>query len=171
MTKGQGMTVCCGMLPLALPLLLAAGAVDDWPRFRGPNGTGIQDTASLPQELSATKNVVWKTSLPPGYSSPVVSGDRIFLTAFEGEKLLTIALDRASGKELWRRESPRDRHEKLDQRNGPASPTPVADGRNVYVFFADYGLVSYAFDDKERWRPPLGPFDNVYGMGSSPVLA
>ena len=101
----------------------------------------------------------------------MVSGDLIFLTAFEGDKLLTLALDRASGKERWRRESPRERKEKLDRRNGPASPTPVADGKNVYVFFPDYGLLSYTFAGEERWRTPLGPFNNIYGMGGSPVLA
>ena len=132
---------------------------------------GIQDGAKLPAELGGARNVVWKTALPPGYSSPVLSGDRIFLTAFEGEKLLTIALDRKTGQERWRRESPRDRREKVDQRNGPASPTPVADGKNVYVFFPDYGLVSYTFAGEERWRTPLGPFSNVYGMGASPILA
>lgn len=156
---------------LSLVLMVVAAGADDWPRFRGPNGTGIAETGPLPAELSATRNVLWKTTLPPGYSSPVVSGGRIFVTAFEGDKLLTIALERASGKELWRRESPRDRQEKLDRRNGPASPTPVADGTNVYVFFADYGLVSYTFAGVERWRTPLGPFNNVYGMGASPVLA
>jgi len=156
---------------LLLALLLAAGEGDDWPRFRGPNGTGLQETGALPAQLGATRSVVWKTPLPPGYSSPVVSGDRIFLTAFEGEKLLTIALDRASGREQWRRESPRVRTEKLDRRNGPASPTPAADGKNVYVFFPDYGLLSYTFAGAERWRTPLGPFNNVYGMGASPVLA
>jgi outer membrane protein assembly factor BamB len=154
-----------------LPLLLAAAAPDDWPRFRGPNGSGLQEGGALPAELSATKNVVWKVALPPGYSSPVVSGDRVFLTGYEGERLLTIALDRASGKEVWRRESPRDRREKLDRRNGPASPTPAADGQNVYVFFPDYGLLSYTFAGVERWRTPLGPFNNIYGMGGSPVLA
>jgi len=159
------------MFQLTLVLLLAGAGTGDWSRFRGPNGTGIQETGRLPAELSATRNVVWKTALPPGYSSPVVSGDRIFVTAFEGEKLLTIALDRATGKERWRRESPRDRREKLDPRNGPASATPVADGKNVYVFFPDYGLVSYTFAGEERWRTPLGPFNNVYGMGASPVLA
>jgi outer membrane protein assembly factor BamB len=159
------------MLLLPLVLLLAAAAADDWPRFRGPNGTGLVEAGGLPAELSATRNVVWKTALPPGYSSPVVSGDRVFLTAHEGEKLLTVALDRASGKELWRRESPRDRREKLDRRNGPASPTPAADGKNLYVFFPDYGLLSYTFAGAERWRTPLGPFHNVYGMGASPVLA
>lgn len=156
---------------LLLVLLLVAPAGDDWPRFRGPNGTGLQETGALPARLDVTRNLVWKTALPPGYSSPVVSGDRIFVTAFEGEKLLTIALDRASGQERWRRESPRVRTEKLDRRNGPASPTPVADGQNVYVFFPDYGLLSYTFAGAERWRTPLGPFNNVYGMGASPVLA
>jgi hypothetical protein len=160
------------MLLLLLILLLAPPAESgDWPRFRGPNGAGVQDGLRLPAELGATRNVVWKTALPPGYSSPVLSGDRIFVTAFEGDTLLTIALDRKSGEERWRRESPRDRREKLDRRNGPASPTPVADGRNVYVFFPDYGLVSYTFAGEERWRTPLGPFSNVYGMGASPILA
>ena len=155
---------------LVLALLLGTAEAEDWDRFRGPNGTGVADTGSLPSELGATKNVVWKVALPPGYSSPAVSADRVFVTAYEGDKLLTIALDLATGKEIWRRESPRDRADKIDKRNGPASPTPVADGKNVYVFFADYGLVSYDFAGKERWRTPLGPFSNIYGMGSSPVL-
>ncbi len=158
------------MLFLTLALLLELAETDDWSRFRGPNGTGVVDTGTLPAELGATKNVLWKTALPPGYSSPAVSGDRIFVTGYEGDKLLTIALDRSNGKELWRRESPRDRQEKIDKRNGPASPTPVADGQNVYVFFADYGLLSYDFAGVERWRTPLGAFNNIYGMGASPVL-
>src|SRR5215469_16321284 len=107
----------------------------DWPRFRGPNGAGVAETASLPDSLGPDKHVVWKTALPPGHSSPVISGDHVFVTAFERDKLLTIALNRTTGKILWRRESPRDRHEKLDSQNSPASPTPVADGRNVYIFF------------------------------------
>lgn len=159
------------MTLLALAVLLATLPTDDWSRFRGPNGSGVADGGRLPTELGPAKNVAWKVALPPGYSSPVVSGDRIFVTAFEGEKLLTIALDRASGREVWRRVSPRDRQEKLDRRNGAASPTPVADGTNVFVFFADYGLVSYTFAGEERWRTPLGPFNNVYGMGASPILA
>jgi len=153
---------------LALPSLLPGS---DWPRFRGPNGAGVSDTSVLPDNLGPDKHVVWKTILPPGHSSPVVSGGRIFLTAFEGDKLFTIALDRTNGRILWRREAPRDRKEKLDAQNSPSSPTPVADGRSVYVFFPDYGLLSYSFDGKERWRTPLGPFDNIYGMGGSPILA
>ena len=161
----------------AISVLLAAltmpamSPAADWPRFRGPNGAGVAETSALPDSLGPAKHVVWKTALPPGHSSPIVSGDRIFLTAFEGARLFTIALDRGSGSILWRRESPRDRQEKLDSQNSPASPSPVADGRNVYVFFPDYGLLSYTFDGKERWRTPLGPFDNMYGMGVSPILA
>ena len=153
---------------LAFPVQSPAA---DWPRFRGPNGTGVAESSALPDRIGPDKHVVWKTPLPPGHSSPVISGDRIFLTAFEGEKLFTLALDRGSGKILWRREAPRDRHEKLDTQNSPSSPTPAADGRNVYVFFPDYGLLSYTFAGKERWRTPLEPFDNMYGMGVSPILA
>lgn len=160
------------------------GAVaSDWPRFRGPNGAGVNETTGLPTEFGPAKNLVWRTPLPNGYSSPILVGDRIFVTAYEGEKrttksgvvhdsetLWTIALDRASGKILWRREAPRDRNETIDARNSPASPTPVSDGKNLFVFFGDYGLVSYGVDGNERWHVPLGPFTNVYGVGVSPVL-
>jgi outer membrane protein assembly factor BamB len=83
---------------------------------------------------------------------------------------VTIALDRPSGKILWERPAPRPRTEKLDTRNGPAGPSPAVDGRDIYVFFADFGVISYDRDGQERWRVPLGPFNNIYGMGASPVL-
>jgi outer membrane protein assembly factor BamB len=153
-----------------LGLVGATGEASDWPRFRGPNGSGVAETTGLPSELSPTKNVVWKTALPPGYSSPVLSRDLIFLTGYEGEALLTLALDRATGRVLWRREAPRSRLEPLDRRNGPASPSAVTDGTTVTVFFGDFGLVSYDASGRERWRTPLGPFNNVYGMGGSPIL-
>ncbi len=143
---------------------------DGWSRFRGPNGSGVSTSTRLPSEFGPEKNVVWKTELPFGHSSPALTRERIFLTAARGEKLVTICLDRRSGKILWEREAPRPRVEKLDTRNGPAGPTPATDGTNVYVFFADFGLLSYDMDGKERWRLPLGPFNNLYGMGASPVL-
>jgi outer membrane protein assembly factor BamB len=161
------------------------GAVaSDWPRFRGPNGAGVNETTGLPTEFGPAKNLVWRTPLPNGYSSPILVGDRIYLTGYEGErrvtkqgymvydheKLLTFALDRATGRILWRREAPLERTETIDARNSPASPTPVSDGKNLFVFFGDYGLVSYGLDGNERWHVPLGPFTNVYGVGVSPVL-
>jgi outer membrane protein assembly factor BamB len=143
----------------------------DWSRFRGPNGAGIADERGLPTEFGPTRNVVWKTPLPPGHSSPVVSGDRIFVTGFDNGALVTLSLDRATGRIIWRGKVPRRRTLHLDKRNHPASPTPVADGDNVIAFFQDFGLVSYDRTGRERWRMELGPFSNAYGMASSPVVA
>jgi outer membrane protein assembly factor BamB len=155
---------------LAVIALTVSGSATDWPRFRGPNGAGVSETSSLPTEFGPEKNLIWRVALPPGHSSPILAGGRIFLTAYQGDRLLTFSLDRSSGEILWRREAPRDRKEPLDTRNSPASPTPVSDGKNIYAFFGDYGLVSYGLDGNERWRTPVGPFTNVYGMGVSPVL-
>ena len=121
-------------------------------------------------EFGPDKNVIWKTELPFGHSSPALTRDRVFVTAARGTRLVTICLDRHTGKILWEREAPRPRTEKLDTRNGPAGPTPATDGVSVYVFFADFGLLSYDMDGRERWRLALGPFNNLYGMGASPVL-
>ncbi|MGH9660607.1 MAG: PQQ-binding-like beta-propeller repeat protein [Bryobacteraceae bacterium] len=155
------------MIALAVLLLAAEG---DWSRFRGPNGTGVSAARDVPAVFGPEQNVAWKTTVPPGHSSPVLGNRRVFLTAFEGEKLLTLCLDRRTGRVIWRREAPRARSEHLDKRNSPASSTPVTDGRNVWVFFPDFGLLSYDADGKERWRLPLGPFNNLYGMGGSPIL-
>ncbi|MEO7650485.1 MAG: PQQ-binding-like beta-propeller repeat protein, partial [Bryobacteraceae bacterium] len=143
----------------------------DWQRFRGPNGSGVAEDGRLPREIGVDKNVVWKTAVPKGKSSPVLTADRIYLTGHEEGKLLTLALDRKTGKIVWRKEAPGQRSEKRHQLNDPASPSPVTDGSNVYVFFAGYGLISYDRDGNERWHLALGPFTNFHGMGASPVLA
>ena len=154
-----------------LALLAAAplGAAD-WPRFRGPNGDGVADDRPLPGSLAPDK-AVWRVPVPAGYSSPVLLGERLYLTGHEGERLLLICLRKSDGRELWRREVPRARREPLDRRNGPASASPAADAERVVAFFGDYGLVAYDHEGRELWRTPLGPFDNVYGMGASPILA
>ncbi|HEX5887279.1 MAG TPA: PQQ-binding-like beta-propeller repeat protein [Pyrinomonadaceae bacterium] len=146
-------------------------ATNDWLQFRGPNGSGVAEGSVLPAEFGSTKNLVWKVPVPFARSSPVVTADRVFLTAAEGDKLITLALDRKSGKVLWRRDVVRARHMPIYKANDGASPTPVSDGKNVFVFFAELGLISYGPDGKERWRVPLGPFNSFYGMGGSPVLA
>jgi outer membrane protein assembly factor BamB len=167
---------CRFLISTAALLVLFTGAAADtpdpegWSRFRGPNGSGVSTTTRLPSEFGPDKNVVWKTELPFGHSSPALTRERVFLTAARGERLVTICLDRRTGKILWEREAPRSRVEKLDTRNGPAGPTPATDGTNVYVFFADFGLLSYDMEGRERWRVALGPFNNLYGMGASPVL-
>ena len=163
------------MTAIALVVVAAssiyAQPTNEWRQFRGPNGTGVAEGFALPAEFSATKNLAWKTPVPFARSSPVVTADRVFLTASEGDKLITLALDRKTGKLLWRRDVVRARHMTIYKANDGASPSPVSDGKNVFVFFAELGLISYAPDGKERWRVPLGPFNSFYGMGGSPVLA
>ena len=123
-------------LLLSFLLPQAISAADDWKQFRGPNGSGVSGETNLPVDFGPEKNVIWKTPLPPGHSSPVLAGDRIFVSAHEGEmKLLVLSLDRAGGKIVWRREILKPRAQKLHKSNSPASPSPVTDGRNVYAFF------------------------------------
>jgi outer membrane protein assembly factor BamB len=154
--------------------LLAAGASSaygQWPQFRGPNGSGVDSAVGYPVSFSPAKNAVWRTAVPYGQSSPVVVGRHLYLTASEGDRLLTMCLDVETGRELWRREIRRERSHQIFRANDPASPTPVADENGVTVFFADFGLAAYTSDGKDLWTLPLGPFKNFYGMAASPILA
>jgi outer membrane protein assembly factor BamB len=81
------------LLCSTLLLVVSLAAAGDWPRFRGPNGSGVGDGA-IPLGLGPAKHVIWKTPLPPGHSSPIVAGERVFVTAADQDALLTIALDR-----------------------------------------------------------------------------
>jgi outer membrane protein assembly factor BamB len=162
---------CALWIATSLVLLSAGPANGEWPQFRGPNGSGVDSAAGYPVEFSPAKNVVWKTSVPYGQSSPIVVGGRVFLTAGEDDRLLTICLDALTGREMWRREIRREQAHKMFRANDPASPTPAADQSGVFAFFPDFGLVAYSFEGKERWRQRLGPFKNFYGMAASPVIA
>src|SRR5262245_10618910 len=156
---------------LTVLLLVVAASTDlDWSRFRGPNGTGIANVSGVPTDFGPAKNVAWKAPTPPGHSSPVLTPTHVFLTGIDGEKLFVLALDRAKGKELWRREVPRTGKGRIENVNGPASPSPVTDGDRVYAFFQDFGLIAFTADGKELWRMPLGPFNMFYGFGASPIL-
>lgn len=141
-----------------------------WARFRGPNGSGVDMSATYPVEFSPTRNMAWKTIVPYGQSSPVVVGTRLFGTASEGERLITFCLDTRTGKELWRRDIKRDRVQAAYKANDPASPTPAADDSGVVAFFPEFGLVSYNNDGQVRWTSRLGPFKNFYGMAGSPII-
>jgi outer membrane protein assembly factor BamB len=142
---------------------------DSWPRFRGPNGAGVADGQPLPSRIRRGEEI-WQTPVPPGHSSPIVVKGHVYLTALSGDDLLTLAFDVRNGKELWRRRLPRSRKEHLDKRNSAASSSPAADDDRVVVFFPDFGLLAYDHSGRELWRTPLGPFDNSYGMGASPLL-
>jgi outer membrane protein assembly factor BamB len=157
-------------------LLMGASLIgaENWTRFRGPNGTGVSSATNLPVEFGPQSHVKWKATVPAGHSSPVFTDSHIFLSGHSADKdaykLFALALDRKSGKQLWQHEIPRLQKGRRENVNGPASPSPVTDGANVYYFFQDFGLMSYSADGKERWRIPLGPFNMFYGFGASPIL-
>ena len=152
------------LLVSTLPAMTA-----DWPQFRGPNGAGVAERERLPDQIRPGEEL-WQVPVRPGHSSPVVAKGHIYVTATTGEELFTIAFDAGSGKELWKRQAPRERREHLDKRNHPASPSATADRDRVVVFFPDFGLLAYDHSGRELWQVRLGPFDNSYGMGASPVL-
>src|SRR5262245_35107098 len=99
-------------VPIAVVLIgflttsLAAMAPVDWTRFRGPNGSGVSAATNVPTEFGQTNKLVWRLALPPGHSSPILFGYRIYLTAFRGNDLVTFAIDRTAGKILWERRAP-----------------------------------------------------------------
>ncbi len=190
------------MLPALLLSLAAfqAPAADDpgWPAWRGPLGTGVAPAADPPLRWSETENVRWKAELPGlGHSTPIVSGDRIFLTAAEpfgdplppsaghrdGEhdnletvrrhKFLVLALDRAGGRVLWRRTAREALPHESGHRTGSlASNSPVTDGERVYAFFGSNGLFCLDRDGRPLWEKDLGRMHShhAHGEGSSPAL-
>jgi outer membrane protein assembly factor BamB len=149
--------------------LRGAGA-PDWPRFRGPNGSGVADARRLPVEFGAKKNLAWRIEAPAGISSPIVAGERVWLTGFDGERRLTWCLDLKLGQRLWERSVGTLRHERKSKPNDPATSTPTTDGTNVYALFSEFGLIAYSLSGEELWRRTLGPFNPPHGMASSPVL-
>lgn len=155
------------------PCTLAGDEVA-WPRFRGPNGSGVShDRQPLPVEFGPDKNLIWKTPLPRGHSSPCISHGRIFLTGFDSpsNKLETLCLDRLSGQVLWRRTAPVEKVERVHEVNSPAASTPATDGERVFVYFGSYGILCYDLDGKELWKHPLPIPDLFFGTGASPIVA
>jgi len=145
-----------------------------WPQFRGPHGRAVAaDPKPLPVHFGLDKNLVWKTPLPVGLSSPVVWGDRIFVTGHdvERQKLVTLCLNRLTGAILWQRPAPAEKIERVYKVNSPATATPVTDGERIYVSFGSFGLLCYDFNGKEIWHRPLPLPPAGFGTATSPVLA
>jgi outer membrane protein assembly factor BamB len=158
------------LVPAAVAVFAQPPAAPDWTRFRGPNGSGVSAATNVPTEFGPGKNVVWRVELPTGHSSPILFEDRVYVTSARDKALVLYAIDRESGKILWEQVAPADAKPPVDKRNNPASPSVAVDATGVYAFFPDFGLIAYDQAGKERWRHPLGPFTNIYGMGASPVI-
>lgn len=155
-------------------LILAVVVTFDWPQFRGPTGQGVSDERGLPLTWSESKNVRWKTPIPGrGWSSPVVQGDRIWLTTAteDGKSLRAIAIDRNTGAILQNIEVFRLKSAKLaNAKNSFASPTPVIDGDRIYLHFGAFGTACITQAGEIVWKTKLEYDNGQHGTGGSPII-
>ncbi|PWU14799.1 MAG: pyrrolo-quinoline quinone [Verrucomicrobia bacterium] len=164
------------LLPAAALSALCAGHAAEswWPQFRGPNASGVSDSARPPVEFGPGTNQLWEAPVPPGASSPCVWRDRIFLTDFDNGKLETCAFRRSDGKLLWTRVAAAEAIEEYNiQEGSPAASTPATDGRHVVSYFGSCGLVCYDFKGNELWhyKLPVAQTAGSFGSGGSPLIA
>jgi outer membrane protein assembly factor BamB len=168
-------------IPRVVPLLVTLTAfapnarAEDWPQFRGPTGQGHSTERGLPLEWSESRNVLWKIPVSgAGWSSPVVSGGRIWLTTAVAQphavSLRALAFDAATGRGLVDVEVFRvDRPGAINPKNSRASPTPILDGDRVYVHFGADGTAALTTAGDILWRTRLA-YDSQHGSGGSPAL-
>ncbi len=146
-----------------------------WPQFRGPNASGLAaEGQNPPVEFGPKQNVLWKTPVPLGHSSPCIWGDHIFLTGFDKEKkeLQVFCIERSSGNIRWRKIVPAEEIEKVHSISSPATATPATDGERVYVYFGSFGLVCYDFAGTQQWTVPLPVAKTMrFGHGTSPIVS
>jgi outer membrane protein assembly factor BamB len=140
--------------------------------LRGPSGNGVATEEKLPQTWSTSENVRWRVDLPErGNSSPIVWGDRVFVTQAVGNRRTVICFNRADGKQLWQ-SGPTYTEQEQTQRDNPyCSATPVTDGERVVASFGSAGLYCYDLDGKELWHRGLGKMQHMFGNAASPILA
>ena len=179
-------TLCFALLGL---LCCRISNGEEWPQFRGPGGNASTDKAAgTPLKWSADDNIAWQTALPGrGASSPIVFGDRVFLTAFTGYgmsaeesgdkadlRLHVLCLDRSSGTIIWDKSiAGSDRTQDITTRvadHGLATGTPVTDGKSVYAFFGVSGVVAFDWAGTLLWQADVGTGTAGFGSASSPVL-
>lgn len=150
---------------------MSSALAGNWPQFRGPNGSGVAAQDDLPVHFGPGSNVVWKAQLPSGHSSPVIQGEKIFLTAFDNNELQTLCLNRSDGKILWKKFVTPQKIERGARQGNPAASTPCTDGTNLFVYFGSFGIVAYDLNGVELWRKELPVPITQHGASSSPVLA
>lgn len=178
----------CVLLSIAFAFCLTIHAAD-WPQFRGPTGDGITPDTTIPLTWSEKENLLWRTELPgAGSSSPIVSGEKVFLTCYSGYGLdvkdpgdlsnLTrhaICLNRRDGKILWEHKVKAESPDKpytgqYITMHGYASSTPVTDGAGVFFSFGNAGIHAYTVDGRKVWEANVGEKAHEWGVGTSPII-
>ena len=158
---------------LAFLIFIAVASAENWPQFRGPTGQGTSTEAGLPVRWTATENVAWKTSIPgESWSSPIVWGDRVFVTSATegGLSCRVLSLDRKSGSVLWNKEVFQQVPRRKEGRNSYATPTPATDGARVYACFGDGSFAALNFAGEVVWTNRDYPFYSQHGLATSPIL-
>jgi outer membrane protein assembly factor BamB len=190
--KTLGLTALC-----LCPMFIFAAPKNNWAQFRGPGALGVSSNPGLPEKWSPTENVLWKQEIPGrGWSSPVVWGNRIFLTTamnegkteepkkglyFGGERKATrdthhwkvLCMDLESGKVLWEKLARKGKPQgSIHIKNSYATETPVTDGERVYAYFGNHGLYCYTMDGDLLWSKdwPARKTRHGWGLAASPVL-
>jgi outer membrane protein assembly factor BamB len=176
-----------GVLPLLVVLAfgvrISPTAAADWPRFRGSNGSATSTGGDVPTEWGDKKNLNWARELPgQGFSSPIVVGDRVFVTCYSGGdrdlrglKRFLVCVDRDKGEILWSKSVPAVLPEFRSgggfSHHGYASHTPVSDGERVYVLFGTTGVIAFDLKGNQLWQQSVGTQTNArFGSASSPIL-
>lgn len=163
-----------GQAPAPVSMVVPGGdAMQYWSRWRGPSGQGLVEGAGYPDTWSETDNLLWRVPVPGrGHSSPIVWGDRIFLTtaATDGSSRSVLCYRRSDGTLLWERAVPEAPVERLFPKNSYASATPATDGKRVYAYFGNAGVVAVDFSGKIVWHVRLGTINLYHGPGGSPLL-
>ena len=162
---------------ICLTLLIVSANIgwsDNWSSWRGPTSNGVSVEQNIPLEWSKDKNVAWRVSLPgPAGATPVVWGDRIFLTSIEKDKLLLLCFG-TDGKEQWRQEIAQGNKNARGDEGNSASPSPITDGEHVWAFMGTGHLACFTVDGKPKWNLDLqkeyGKFRIAFGMSATPVL-
>lgn len=177
---------------LALTLMTVTAVAEDWPRFRGPMGSGVANSGTaVPSTWSPKANLAWKVEMPgPGASSPIIVGNKAFVTCYSGygldqsnpgelENLVRhlVCVDMQTGKKLWQKDVkvvlPEDPYSGIGvTAHGYASHTPVSDGKNVYAFFGKSGVHAFDMDGNKLWSAEVGKESDPtrWGSSSSPIV-
>lgn len=164
----------CGLAVVVLLSISLQAFGENWPQWRGPSGDGISSEKNVPIKWSDTQNVAWKAPLPGrGGASPVVWGERIFVTSVDGNDLVLLCFN-TDGKEQWKQVVSSGNKDVRGDEGNSAAPSPSTDGKHVWCFFTNGVLACYTVEGEEVWKADLqerfGKFDIAFGMTSTPVL-